>query len=392
MKIVHISNYYFDKLGYHENLLPRYQQKIGNDVILITSDRSLFPYNQIGDHEEKEGRFLIKVLETKGESKQRFVIFKNLYDCLVELKPDYIFHHGVTAPSLLDVAKYKKKNPSVFVAADCHEDLNNSGRIYPWKLIYYNFLWSKVWKNLIPQIDVIFGVTPARCYFAHLELGIPWDKIRFLPQGADVDEAEYWLENKHTRSGNRQITMITGGKWTRNKKLENLLIAMKGLPINLRVFGKIYDNKLLKLIQEQQNVEFLGWLDRKHTFKEIVNSDIAIWISFHTTLMEDAIAAELPVILRYYGSTCHLIRGNGQYLFSGTRKEINFLLRTLLKNLDLIISYRNRAKDIKALLSYYSIAKESIEYYHSLEQKTLHEIFMNDYLCRFDGIGWYKTK
>ena len=93
MKIVHISNYYFDKLGYHENLLPRYQQKIGNDVILITSDRSLFPYNQIGDHEEKEGRFLIKVLETKGESKQRFVIFKNLYDCLVELKPDYIFHH-----------------------------------------------------------------------------------------------------------------------------------------------------------------------------------------------------------------------------------------------------------------------------------------------------------
>lgn len=39
MKIVHICQYYNDGYGYQENLLPRYQKKLGYDVKVITSDR-----------------------------------------------------------------------------------------------------------------------------------------------------------------------------------------------------------------------------------------------------------------------------------------------------------------------------------------------------------------
>jgi hypothetical protein len=39
MKIIHICQYYNDGFGYQENLLPRYQAKLGHDVMVITSDR-----------------------------------------------------------------------------------------------------------------------------------------------------------------------------------------------------------------------------------------------------------------------------------------------------------------------------------------------------------------
>jgi glycosyltransferase involved in cell wall biosynthesis len=101
-------------------------------------------------------------------------------------------------------------------------------------------------------------------------------------------------------------------------------------------------------------------------------------------------AVGLPVILRYYGSTCHLIRGNGFYLFSGKDREINYIFRLLLENKGLIEHFKICAEKMRLTFSYYEIAKESIDYYHDLSPKRLHNIFMDDSLCKFKNINWYK--
>jgi len=175
MKIVHISNYFNDYIGYHENILPKYHKLLGHDVCLITSDRNyLQPAGDAKqrDYKNKEG-ILVKRIKTTYELKHRFVIFKNLYKSIEEEKADYIFHHGITQPSLFTVIRYKKDHPSVFVAADNHADLNISARNIIWKLLYYKNVLRINLKKIINDIDVIFGVTPARCFFAFLELGIP---------------------------------------------------------------------------------------------------------------------------------------------------------------------------------------------------------------------------
>jgi len=98
----------------------------------------------------------------------------------------------------------------------------------------------------------------------------------------------------------------------------------------------------------------------------------------------------LPVILRYYGSTCHLIRGNGFYLFSDEGREINCIFRLLLENKELIEYFKKCAEKMRSIFSYYEIAKESIDYYYDSSPKMLHNIFMNDPLCKFENRNWYK--
>jgi glycosyltransferase involved in cell wall biosynthesis len=393
MKIVHISNYFNDYIGYHENILPKYHKLLGHDVCLITSDRNyLQPVGDAKqrDYKNKEG-ILVKRIKTTYELKHRFVIFKNLYKSIEEEKPDYIFHHGITQPSLFTVIRYKKDHPSVFVAADNHADLNISARNIIWKLLYYKNVLRINLKKIINDIDVVFGVTPARCFFAFLELGVPKSKIRFLPQGCDINEAEKYKKLDENKKDHDYLNIITGGKYVKDDKgLVDLINGLRNLPVKLRIFGTIKNDYLSNLIKKEKNVTFIGWQDREGIFKNYLNSDLAIWPKLHTTLIEDAMAVGLPVILRYYGSTCHLIRGNGFYLFSDEGREINCIFRLLLENKELIEYFKKCAEKMRSIFSYYEIAKESIDYYYDSSPKMLHNIFMNDPLCKFENRNWYK--
>jgi len=392
MKIVHISNYFNDSIGYHENILPRYQKLLGHDVCLITSDRDYLKpkgNTKYGAYYNEEG-ILIKRLKTRYEFKYRFVIFEHLYESIEDEKPDYIFHHGITQPSLFTVSEYKKKHPSVFVVADNHADLNISGRNIIWKILFYNTFCRMNLKKIINDIDIVFGVTPARCYFAYLELGIPKNKIRFLPQGCDINEAEKYKKIDRNKEDNNYLSLITGGKYIEDKGLVSLIEGIRNMPVKLNIFGVIKNNYLFNLIEKQKNINYVGWQDREGIFKNYANSDVAIWPKLHTTLIEDAIAMDLPVILRYYGSTCHLIRGNGFYLFSGKANEINYIIRYILNNKKIIEEFKKCAKKMRSLLSYYEIAKESIDYYYDSSPQKLHNIFFNDLLCKFENTNWYK--
>lgn len=70
------------------------------------------------------------------------------------------------------------------------------------------------------------------------------------------------------------------------------------------------------------NVAALGWLTCVQTLEVLKLSDVAIWNTQHATLIEDAIATETPLILRYYGLTAHFIDGNGLYLYSINERAI----------------------------------------------------------------------
>ena len=150
MKILHICQYYHPGLGYQENLLPYYQSKLGNEVIVVTSDRILPVMRNVkaasiinykpGEYEDNSVR--IVRLKTTREFKNRFVFFKGLYEFLEVENPDYIFHHGLTSPSMYTVYKYKKAHRSSFLTIDNHSDLMISARNWLWKKVYYEFFWK----------------------------------------------------------------------------------------------------------------------------------------------------------------------------------------------------------------------------------------------------------
>lgn len=385
MKIVHICQYYNDNYGYQENLLPKYQKKLGHEVSIITSDRtSYFTNNQkpnvVGVGVFNDAGLEILRLPIKAEFKGRFVFFQNLEQELARQKPDYIFHHGLTAPSLVQCAKYKKRNSAVFLAADNHADLNNSAKNRAYGMIYYEFVWAKILNKISKRIDVIFGVSPCRCFFAEKFLGIEQERIRLLPIGADTDTADAIQPERSERKN--PLVLVTGGKWTKEKKLGLLLDVVSGLDVQLNIFGNIDDVHLKERVGKQRNVSFLGWQNRGNTLEILKRADIAIWPGLHTTLIEDAIAANTPVLLRYQGNTAHHIRGNGAYFFSSNPGEIRQLLRFILDYPSVLEAMKVRALEQSRMFSYDQVARDSVAYFNDLTPKPIHQYFMDDPLCR----------
>jgi len=387
MKIVHIQQYFNENMGYQENILPYYQQKLGHEVILITSTRSDGFNNESRikkESEFQENGFKVKRIEIKGEFKKRFVIFGNLYKYLEDEKPDYIYHHSVTSPSLKTVSKYKENNPHVFIAADNHADLSISGRNKLWKIFYYNILWKNIIAKYDKYINVYFGVTPTRCLFLSEELGVNVEKIRLLPIGADEDNAEIELTKedffeKYNLNKNNLI-FTHGGKITQEKQVDRVVKAFERIEnpnINLVLFGSLKDKKVEALIKNDSRIIFLGWLNRDDTLAMLKYSDIGIWNSQHTTLLEDCIAVGLPLILRYYGSTCHLIDENGIFLYEGSIREIQDKMNYMIKNRGQLEYFKANSKKSLELLSYNKIAEESINYYYDLKPQRIHEKLMS---------------
>ncbi|WP_214756194.1 glycosyltransferase family 4 protein [Exiguobacterium sp. s157] len=388
MRVLHIQQYFNEGMGYQENILPYYQQKLGHDVVLVTSNRSNGFAGQSRIQEEKEfieNEFKVNRIGIKGEFKGRFVIFNDLYSYIEKEKPDYIFHHSVTSPSLWTIVKYKKNNPHVFIATDNHADLNISGKNKIWKKVYYNIYWNNFLKICDPFIDVYFGVTPSRCLFLNEELGIDNSKIRLLPIGADVDNSKVNISKESFllkyKIGDGNLIITHGGKITPEKQVDRLIIAFKQLTnpdVRLVLFGDILDVKVEELIKSDNRIIYLGWLDRTDTLSVLKYSDIGIWNTQHTTLLEDCIAVELPLILRYYGSTCHLIDRTGIFLYEGSVREIYDKLLFLINNRNILKEFKKNAVYLKEELSYDMIAKESIAYSQDLKFKHTHRKFMTD--------------
>ncbi|MCL1863980.1 MAG: glycosyltransferase [Defluviitaleaceae bacterium] len=388
MKIVHIQPYYNDGFGYHENLLPLYQAMQGHEVILLTSTlKSGFNKERVAPAGEFiDNGFSVKRLPIAGEFKDRFVIFKDLYSELKQQKPDYIFHHHAMSLSVKVVCKYKKDHPKTFVALDNHADLNITGRYKIWKCLYYNLFWKRFFKKFDSFVDLYFGVTPLRCLFLEEEMGIKSDKIRLLPLGTDTAKLESFSISKKSLFSELGIDpskkiIVHGGKITPEKKCDRLIQAFSKIDNpdwQLVLFGRIEHDVIRDLIMKDSRIVYIDWLNREKTISVLKYSDIGIWNTQHTALLEDAVAVGLPLILRFYGSTCHLIRKSGFFLYDESTREIQDKLTFLLEHPTIVEEFKNNAKELSHTLSYNNVAKESIEYYYDTSPKALHVEFMND--------------
>lgn len=331
MRIVHIciANPYVDNWGYQENILPEYLHKEGAENHIVTSN-SVLP-NYLNAVEKKEiiakgnvytlGNVIIHKIKSKRISSTMYVT-TGLYNLLKELSPDIILHHGIGPTTLPIVSKYARKfNCRLY--ADNHADELNMNKNKLWILLYYKCCSRIACKIRLGAYTKFFGVTNSRCDFLNRYFGVPKDKIELLPIGADVDMADK-LENvdiirrKYGFAENDMI-VTSGGKMGKGKGTDSLIKAVEVLReensnIRLVLFGKFEDDETKEMAEEKSFVTIYGWCDRIRTLEILKLSDLACWPVHHTTLMEDAISVETPIITRKTGTTSHLINGNGLWI------------------------------------------------------------------------------
>lgn len=126
MRILHIDETFHPAFGYQANPLAKFQQKQGNEVIIVTPTKEyLYPvYREFGDdgtdlerkdaiYEKETGVKIIRI-PAKGYFLRRLVYGKEIFEIVDEIAPDVIFVHCVETLTAMRFLLKKPKYPMMF--------------------------------------------------------------------------------------------------------------------------------------------------------------------------------------------------------------------------------------------------------------------------------------
>lgn len=369
MKIVHVALMFEEGWGYQENLLPLYQSDNGDDVVIVTDYNHVNDYRrpkiQTPEREYVYNNVKICRIDTYLNTHSFSFLCRGLYRLLEKEKPDVIFHHDLLSFStLFIVLQFKKKHKDVKLYVDNHVDWLNENKNLIWHFTFYDFiipLQVRLYQHLI---NYYLGVTPLRCQYLHDVFKVKEDKIKYLPIGCDTKSVDMQVPSKielraHFTIEDDCLVVASGGKMEKRKGTISLIKACdflfkSGTNLKLILFGKM-DDEVASIINNKPWINVMGWCDRKLTLSLLKMSDIACWPLLHTTLIEDAVAAGTPIIVKKSDNVRHFEKTNaGVFLEEGNVEE---LIESILKILNNYPSYKENVEKARDLFSYSTIVK-----------------------------------
>ena len=382
-RIAHIClcGQYLDGWGYQENVLSRYLVKAGvdNHVIASACDfPSYLPESAVsaikakGTEYDCEGSHIHRIRTFSFTSSVEFS--RELTTVLERIKPDIIFHHDVVFSTLPVVARYAHRSGAMLMV-DNHADELNITRNRAWRWLYHKVLNRAACSRIADDVAVYYGVTPGRCSFLEKYYSIPSDKISFLPIGADVDATADVAPREQLRVqygiSADAFVVVSGGKMSVAKGIADLVEAVgslreEGLDVELLLFGKFEDDASREAASGKDYVHVHGWCDRRKTLELLKLSDLACWSVQHTTLIEDAVSVETPLLLKETPSTSHLVEANGRFV-SGGSDALTCDIRHFVKMTpEEQARLREGCARMKAKIGYDAIAKRILDDFEAL--------------------------
>lgn len=329
MKIVHIApnSPYNDYWGYQDNLLPKYHKKMGHDVTMITTTKM-----------HQDGK-LVEIAPTDYVLRDGVKVYRRayrqypvstvtgvfsfipVYDLLNEIKPNFVFYHGLVSTTIFDVVKYKKHHKDCVIVEDNHMDYNigNKSDTVKQKLIRFWLRWLN--RKSIPYVDKVYGVTPWRKTYAEDYFGIPKDKTDVLIMGADdekINLSEKDIIRKSIRKqygiNDSDFLIVSGGKIDKKKGIHVLAEAcsqMNGY-VKLLIFGQIADElkeQMESIIASSENIMYIGWIDSDKVYDYFFAADLVVFPGQHSVLWEQACASKVPCLFEQWEGMDHVNNG-----------------------------------------------------------------------------------
>lgn len=386
MNILHICLLapYNDYWGYQDNLLPKYHQKMGHQVTVITSNTM---HNGEGKIVETEcGRYTLndgqEIIRLKKESFitpkiGKILNYSNIYDILCEKKPDFIMIHGLSSFITFQVIKYKKRiNNKCKIIADNHLDttINTYAKTFKGKIFTYGYrILNIYWQN---YYDKVYGVTPWRTEYAQKIYGIKKSKLDTLLMGADDEKIEFHNKDNISKQirekydiAKDHLLFMTGGKLEANKKIIETMKAFSKLEdknINLLIFGNLtkeVEQEFKQLIDKDRRIIYIGFIKSEEVYNYFLAGDMGVFLGRHSVLWEQAVACGLPCIFRKYVEEGYVNQGGNSILVDENVgiEEIYSCFRRVIDTPLLLEKAKVRAESVREQFLYSHIAQKSLE-------------------------------
>lgn len=394
MKICHLALEapYNEGWGFQENLLTKYQVKMGHDVTLVISNKENCINNQqiivpVADYISPDGFRVVRLdhIHFIPQKISNVIKIFKYYNLLCEIKPDLIMVHGLNNLSVLQVAKYVKKvNPNCKVIADSHLDYNIGAHLASNDLDIRIFraVLRYVQKKMQKYYIKVYGVTPWRCEYCEDIYRIKKEKLDLLPAGADDEKIDYVnrdkiraeIRKKHNISDD-DFLIVTGGKIDKKKNIDKLMQAVTQLKndnVKLLVFGQCADNIDTRVedLAKNEKIRYIGWISSDKVYDYFMASDLVFFPGQHSVMWEQSVACGVPVVMKHYHAMQHCDMGGNAFFFKDD--SVEGILKTLQDILDDEERYNEALKvaqsDKREQFLYSRLAEKAVEVFKTIDK------------------------
>jgi glycosyltransferase involved in cell wall biosynthesis len=333
MKIVVITRWYSEKMGYIENCLPRALAELGHEVHVVTSTAQVYfnhPFyeksyqNYLGDRIQPVGSS-----DTEGGVRLHRLPFwsaaghiwlRGLTKKIAELQPDIVHTFEHTSPDSVRLALLKKFGAGqfkLFTANHAVYSVLDTARNWEKISMFKKGVWHLLQRTpghfVASEIERCFAVTSDAGEIAERFLGVPAEKVKVTTLGVDTvqfhpDASIRQVTRRALDFTEQDVVVLYTGRLTAQKN--PLLVAKAIEELNNRVQNTVSTHKksLFKGL-------FIGDGEQKDAIAAILNivimppqpyrelpkfyqaADIAVWAMEESTSQLDAVGSGVCLVL-----------------------------------------------------------------------------------------------
>ena len=316
MKILHLTSYFQPAMGYQEYFLAREQARIGDNVLVVTSNR-LAPFVGMwkGGRRVKEANEIIDGIRVYRvppllEIGETYLVGRFIESALSSFKPDIIHVHE--PHSLFSTFALRRSEIPPYVV-DIHKFLTANRNVNEAVVnLIDGFSELLMIRKVICNASAIVAVTEACRSWLSSRLHIPYSKIGLIPLGADTDQ---FLKDEGRRMELRKrwgvsdsdAVLIMPGRVSPEKRIHLAIRAVGSL-------GSPYRNGICVVAVgggDQRYLESCIRLARRLSVRFITTDyvqnrdmpgylsagDVAVWTNSLPISIWEAMACELPVVV-----------------------------------------------------------------------------------------------
>ncbi|MDZ7879983.1 MAG: glycosyltransferase family 4 protein [Saprospiraceae bacterium] len=333
MKIVVISRWYSEKMGYIENCLPRALAELGHEVHVVTSTAQVYfnhPFyeksyqNYLGDRiqpvgsSDNEGG--VRLHRLPFWSAAGHIWLRGLTKKIKELQPDIVHTFEHTSPDSVRLALVKKvgsgqfklftANHSVYSVLDT---ARNWETISIFKKISWHLLQRVPGGFVASQIERCFAVTSDAGEIAARFLGVPAEKVKVTTLGVDTvqfhpDSSAQQTTRDTLGFTEQDIVVLYTGRLTAQKNPLLVAKAIEQLNKNAQSPSSMHtkvrfkglfigDGEQKEAIAALPNIVILPPQPYRELPKFYQAADIAVWAMEESTSQLDAVGSGVCLVL-----------------------------------------------------------------------------------------------
>ncbi|MBK7250109.1 MAG: glycosyltransferase family 4 protein [Gammaproteobacteria bacterium] len=363
MRIVVVSAFYSEGMGYTENCLPKALAALGNEVHLITSNLNV--YGTSPDYEATYASFLGAadqgegIFECDGYTVHRltsaivrgYVHIRRLAQVIRAIRPDVVHCTEIASLPAFVVAAAKPTGRFKFFA-ESHQHLSV---VKPFLKQETGALLRKAVYRLtrtLPTylaslaVEKCYAIAPDCLYVARHLYGVPERKAKLQPLGTDTElfrpamQAVELTARAATRRelgyGDGDVVCIYTGRLSADKNPLLLARAVDSLADGNPKYHALFIGEGLQKdeILRCRNAQVLPFVRHRELADYYRMADLAVWPRQESMSMLDAAACGLPLVAADSIGESERIAGNGRVYRENSVEDLMRVLASLSSSVD----------------------------------------------------------